>query len=92
MLPNTAAIVRWYGDRLRAASFLERFANHVHSYGLGSAGEIVDGDALFALRGCIAQAWTVGELLRAWTATAPAELAARSKAPPTEEKGMLTVW
>jgi glycogen debranching enzyme len=50
------------------ASFLEPFATRLRSYGLGTAPEIFDGDAPFAPRGCIAQAWTVGELLRAWTA------------------------
>ena len=29
-----------YNDPTRAASFLEPFVNHVHSYGLGTAGEI----------------------------------------------------
>ena len=37
----------------------------------------LDGDAPFAPRGCIAQAWTVGELLRAWTATAAAATGTR---------------
>lgn len=36
------------------------------------AGEIFDGDAPFTPRGCISQAWTVGKLLRAWTAAAAA--------------------
>lgn len=36
------------------------------------AGEIFDGDAPFTPRGCISQAWTVGELLRAWIAAAAA--------------------
>src|SRR5438874_7231978 len=31
--------------------------------------EIFDGDAPFTPRGCIAQAWTVGEVLRGWRAT-----------------------
>ena len=35
-------------------------------YGLGSIAEIFDGDPPFAPRGCIAQAWSVGETLRAW--------------------------
>jgi glycogen debranching enzyme len=70
--PFVLAHLRVYNDPTRAASFLEPFANHVRSYGLGTAGEIFDGDAPFAPRGCIAQAWTVGELLRAWTATAAA--------------------
>ena len=70
--PFVLAHLRVYNDPVRAASFLEPFANHLRSYGLGTAGEIFDGDAPFAPRGCIAQAWTVGELLRAWTATAAA--------------------
>jgi glycogen debranching enzyme len=37
--------------------------------GLGSVGEIFDGDPPFSPRGCIAQAWSVGEVLRALHAT-----------------------
>ena len=33
---------------------------------LRKKGEIFDGDAPFTPRGCIAQAWTVAELLRVW--------------------------
>jgi glycogen debranching enzyme len=33
---------------------------------VGSIAEIFDGDAPFAARGCIAQAWSVAETLRAW--------------------------
>jgi predicted glycogen debranching enzyme len=68
--PFVLAYLRVYNDPIRGASFLEPFANHMRHYGLGSAGEIFDGDPPFSPRGCIAQAWTVGELLRAWTATA----------------------
>ncbi len=39
---------------------------HLGAAGLGTAGEIFDGDAPFNPGGCIAQAWTVGEILRAW--------------------------
>lgn len=34
--------------------------------GLGSIGEIFEGDPPHNPRGCIAQAWSVGEVLRAW--------------------------
>jgi predicted glycogen debranching enzyme len=37
---------------------------HLRAYGLGFAGEIVSGDPPHALGGCIAQAWSCGELLR----------------------------
>jgi glycogen debranching enzyme len=36
---------------------------------LGTCSEIFDGDAPMIPRGCIAQAWTVAEVLRAWVAT-----------------------
>ena len=37
---------------------------HLNDAGIGSISEIFDGDAPHAPRGCIAQAWSVGELLR----------------------------
>jgi glycogen debranching enzyme len=40
--------------------------------GLGTASEVFDGDPPFAPNGCVAQAWTVGETLRAWRAIAEA--------------------
>jgi glycogen debranching enzyme len=41
-------------------------ANHLTAHGVGSLSEIFDGDAPMTPRGCIAQAWTVAEVLRAW--------------------------
>ncbi|HEX8836645.1 MAG TPA: amylo-alpha-1,6-glucosidase [Candidatus Acidoferrum sp.] len=67
--PFVLAHLRVYGDRKRAQSFLEPLGAQISSYGLGTLGEIFDGDAPFAPRGCIAQAWTVAEVLRAWRAT-----------------------
>jgi predicted glycogen debranching enzyme len=66
--PFVLAHLRVYGDPARALSFLEPMARRLPTYGLGSLGEIFDGDAPFAPRGCIAQAWTVAEVLRAWLA------------------------
>jgi glycogen debranching enzyme len=43
--------------------------HHITSYGLGSIGEIFDGDPPFTPRGSIAQAWSVAEVLRAWKLT-----------------------
>jgi predicted glycogen debranching enzyme len=79
--PFVLAHLRVYGDPVRAASFLEPVARQIHTYGLGSIGEIFDGDAPFFPRGCIAQAWTVGELLRAWSAIASAECVIHSATP-----------
>ena len=42
-------------------------------HGIGSISEIFEGDAPFAPRGCIAQAWSVAELLRAWQMTGARE-------------------
>ncbi len=69
--PFVLAHLRVYGDRVTAASFLEPLGKQINSYGLGTLGEISDGDAPFTPRGCIAQAWTVGEVLRAWRAIQP---------------------
>jgi glycogen debranching enzyme len=37
----------------------------LRSHGVGSLSEIFDGDAPMTPRGCIAQAWTVAEIIRA---------------------------
>ena len=39
---------------------------HLFSGGLGTLSEIFDGQAPMKPRGCLAQAWTVAEVLRAW--------------------------
>jgi predicted glycogen debranching enzyme len=57
---------RVYADRVAAMRFLEPLGAAIQRYGLGSLGEIFDGDPPFAPRGSIAQAWSVGEVLRAW--------------------------
>jgi predicted glycogen debranching enzyme len=77
--PFVLAHLRVYGDPIRAAAFLEPVANHLKTGGLGSASEIFDGDAPFTPRGCIAQAWTVAELLRAWTAVSTESATPRTK-------------
>lgn len=41
-------------------------ANHITTAGLGSLSEVFEGDAPFTPGGCIAQAWSVEEVLRAW--------------------------
>jgi len=66
------AHLRVYQDAATAMSFLEPMFRHLQAAGLGTASEIFDGDAQFSPGGCIAQAWTVGETLRAWRAIANA--------------------
>jgi glycogen debranching enzyme len=38
----------------------------IESHCVGSLSEIFDGDPPHTPRGCIAQAWTVAEVLRVW--------------------------
>ena len=71
--PFVLAHLRVYQDARLAMSFLEPMLAHVQAAGLGTAGEIFDGDPPFAPNGCIAQAWTVGETLRAWRAITSAK-------------------
>ena len=64
--PFVEARWRVYGDRALANSFLEPMANHLNDGCVGSISEIFDGDAPMIPRGCFAQAWSVGEVLRVW--------------------------
>ncbi len=68
--PFALAHLRVHHDPAHAASFLEPMAHQLTIAGLGTASEVFDGDAPFTPRGCTAQAWTVAEVLRAWTAIA----------------------
>jgi glycogen debranching enzyme len=68
--PFVTAFVKVGGEsakaRNEARAFLEPFRAHLHAAGLGSISEIADGDAPHTPRGCPAQAWSVGEVLRAY--------------------------
>ncbi|HEX9015981.1 MAG TPA: amylo-alpha-1,6-glucosidase [Chloroflexota bacterium] len=57
-------------DRAGARHFLEGFKSHLPEACIGSISEVFDADAPFTPRGCIAQAWSVAEVLRAWVKTA----------------------
>ena len=64
--PFAMAHYRVYGDRQGALRFFEPFRDAMGVYGVGTLGEVFDGDAPFTPGGCIAQAWTVAETLRVW--------------------------
>jgi predicted glycogen debranching enzyme len=64
--PFAIAYRKVYGNATRAREFLAPLADHLADHGLGSIAEIFDGVAPFAPNGCIAQAWSVAETLRAW--------------------------
>ncbi|MGE5499396.1 MAG: amylo-alpha-1,6-glucosidase [Syntrophothermus sp.] len=51
-------------DGKGARKFLEGFSNHLNEACIGSVSEIFDVEAPFTPRGCIAQAWSVAEVLR----------------------------
>jgi len=78
--PFVLAHLRVYRDAQIAMSFLEPMAHHLSAAGLGSISEIFDPEPPFASRGAIAQAWSVGEVLRAWRACYEAGLGSRRSA------------
>ena len=55
-------------DRQRARQWLAAFPAALSAQGMGSLSEIFDAEPPFRPRGCIAQAWSVAEVLRAWKA------------------------
>ncbi|MGH9319344.1 MAG: amylo-alpha-1,6-glucosidase [Vicinamibacteria bacterium] len=48
-----------------------RFVERAHELGLAT--DVFDADAPFTPRGCIAQAWSVSEVLRCWVAASGAQ-------------------
>jgi predicted glycogen debranching enzyme len=66
--PFILAHLRVYKDPQKALDLLDPMADHLSAHGVGNLSEIFDGDAPMTPQGCIAQAWTVAEVLRAWTA------------------------
>ncbi len=70
MGPYITAYVKTFGKeagREWAAEWLRNFEPHLSEACLGQVSEIFDGDAPHTPRGCVAQAWSVAELLRAAT-------------------------
>ena len=68
MGPFITAYVKTFGARAGrkfANEWLEQFQQHLQEACLGQVSEIFDGDAPHTPRGCVAQAWSVAELLRA---------------------------
>jgi predicted glycogen debranching enzyme len=58
-------------DREGARGFLAGFVPHLDEACIGSIGEVFDAVEPYTPRGCVAQAWSVAEVLRAWVRTAP---------------------
>lgn len=64
--PFVSAYLRIYGNPKQAKSFLQPLLNQLQSHCVGNISEIFEGNTPFSPRGCFAQAWSVGELLRVW--------------------------
>ena len=69
--PFALAYDRVYRDRAAARTLLDPMAQHLGEYGVGSIAEVFDAEPPFAPGGCIAQAWSVAETLRAWCLLVP---------------------
>ncbi len=65
---------RAHADAAAALDLLRGIPPHLREACVGQVSEIMDGDAPFAARGCVAQAWGVAEVLRAWSVINAGEL------------------
>jgi predicted glycogen debranching enzyme len=61
------------GEQRQARRFLAGFVPHLSEACLGSVSEVFDAEEPYTPRGCVAQAWSVAELLRCWVKTAGPE-------------------
>lgn len=69
--PFIDAWLRVHPDgKAEARSFLDGFIPHLDEFCLGTIAEIFDAEEPYFPRGCVAQAWSVAEVLRAWVKTA----------------------
>ncbi len=66
--PYAEAYYRVSGDVAGALRLLGPIEDHLHDAGLGTVSEIFEGDPPHLPRGCVAQAWSVAEVLRVWKA------------------------
>ncbi|HSH44407.1 MAG TPA: amylo-alpha-1,6-glucosidase, partial [Longimicrobiales bacterium] len=66
--PFVDAWIRVHPDRAdEALRFLDGLLEHLDDAGMGSMSEIFDAEPPHTPRGCVAQAWTVAEVLRCYT-------------------------
>jgi len=63
------AWLKVHGDRLKARELLDAFNQHLDEAGIGTISEVFDAESPHEPHGCIAQAWSVAEILRAWHLT-----------------------
>ncbi len=65
MGPFITAFIKVGGPRTQAAEWLEGFHKSMETSGVGQISEVANGDFPHKPGGCMAQAWSIGELLRA---------------------------
>ncbi len=58
------------GKEAEGRGFLAGFVAHLDEACVGSISEVFDAEAPYTPRGCVAQAWSVAEVLRCWVNTA----------------------
>ena len=58
-------------DFAGAHELLRGFTSHMNEHGIGLISEVFDAEEPWTPHGCIAQAWSVAEVLRCWIKTAP---------------------
>ncbi len=73
-------------DLAGARRHLEGFIPHLNEACIGSISEIFDAEPPFAPRGCIAQAWSVAEVLRCWVKTADEPVRERQEKTPSKRE------
>jgi predicted glycogen debranching enzyme len=71
--PFVDAWLKVHPNNAPARELLSAFEMHLGDAGVGSISEIFDAEAPHLPGGCIAQAWSVAEVLRAWLATRDAD-------------------
>ncbi|MGC8873136.1 MAG: amylo-alpha-1,6-glucosidase [Chloroflexia bacterium] len=64
--PYITAVRRLEDPQADIRSLLRPLLDHLKDAGVGTISEIFDGDPPHTPRGCIAQAWSVAEVLRVW--------------------------
>jgi glycogen debranching enzyme len=71
-----SAIVKVEGEagKPRAKKIIEGIIPHLSDAGIGTISEIFDAQAPHSPRGCIAQAWSVAEVLRAYVEDVMSEM------------------
>jgi predicted glycogen debranching enzyme len=68
--PFVDAWLKVHPDQKREAQrFLQGFVPHLAEAGVGTVSEIFDATPPFTPRGCVAQAWSVAEVMRSWVKT-----------------------